>query len=132
MNKNEKTRTTEDIDAIIERVGLLSLSGSINSLEHVIPMLEIFIENWTKTSTKENLEWFALDLVRLERFRESEHYFALALAAAPASVTVLNGTDVQVLSPSNTGAFDYFGYSVSISGDIALIGAVVDLSLRHI
>ncbi|MEE2720090.1 MAG: hypothetical protein VX727_09930 [Planctomycetota bacterium] len=50
---------------------------------------------------------------------------ANVIGANNGSVTVLNGTDVQVLSPSNTGAFDYFGYSVDISGDLLIAGSTI-------
>tara|TARA_Y100000589_G_scaffold156383_2_gene148942 strand:+ start:9010 stop:10386 length:1377 start_codon:yes stop_codon:yes gene_type:complete len=47
------------------------------------------------------------------------------IGANNGSVTVINGSDVQVLSPANTGAFDYFGYSVDISGDVLIAGSTI-------
>ena len=50
---------------------------------------------------------------------------ANVIGANNGSVTVTNGNDVQVLSPANTGAFDNFGYSVDISGDLLIAGSTI-------
>ena len=50
---------------------------------------------------------------------------ANVIGANNGSVTVTNGNDVQVLSPANTGAFDNFGYSVDIKGDLLIAGSTI-------
>jgi len=44
----------------------------------------------------------------------------------PLSSMVVNWTEIQKLLPSDGAASDYFGYSVSLDGDTALIGAYYD------